>query len=152
LSILLFPTMIGNALQNATNPTLAKIGTTLASFSQTSLLYGVLYFLLVFVFTYFYTAVTFDPQAISENLQKNGAFIPGIRPGASTVTYITKILSRITLIGALFLGFIAILPIVMQNLTGVASLALGGTALLIVVSVVLDLIKKVDAQVSMREY
>ncbi|MFN4181347.1 MAG: preprotein translocase subunit SecY [Candidatus Paceibacteria bacterium] len=152
LSILLFPTMIGNVLQNAANPTLAKIGTSLAGFSQTSLLYGVLYFLLVFMFTYFYTAVTFDPQALSENLQKNGAFIPGIRPGASTASYISKVLSRITLLGALFLGFIAILPIIMQSITGVASLALGGTALLIVVSVVLDLIKKVDAQVSMREY
>ncbi len=152
LSILLFPTMIGNALQNVSNPTLAKIGTSLAGFSQTSVLYGVLYFFLVFLFTYFYTAVTFDPQALSENLQKNGAFIPGIRPGASTASYISKVLSRITLLGALFLGFIAVLPLVMRAVTGITAIALGGTALLIVVSVVLDLIKKVDAQVSMREY
>lgn len=152
LSILLFPQLIGNFFINSTNPTVASIATTLSSFSQTSVLYAVLYFALVFLFTYFYTAVTFDPDNLSENLQKNGAFIPGIRPGASTAEYITKVLNRITLLGALFLGFIAVLPIIMQSITGITSLALGGTALLIVVSVVLDLIKKVDAQVSMREY
>ncbi len=152
LSILLFPTMIGNALSGATNPFVAKVATALANFSQTSVLYGVLYFVLVFLFTYFYTAVTFDPHALAENLQKNGAFIPGIRPGVSTETYISKVLGRITLLGALFLGFIAVLPIIMQSITGITALALGGTALLIVVSVLLDLIKKVDAQVSMREY
>jgi len=106
----------------------------------------------VFLFTYFYTAITFDPEALSTNLQKNGAFIPGIRPGPSTSGYISKVLSRITLLGAVFLGFIAVLPIIMQHITGIASLALGGTSILIVVSVVLDLMKKVDAQISMREY
>lgn len=152
LSILLFPQMIGNALSSSTNAILMKVSQALVSFSQTSTLYAVLYFILVFFFTYFYTAVTFDPEALSTNLQKNGAFIPGVRPGASTAAYISKVLSRITLLGAVFLGFIAVLPIVMQKVTGITSLALGGTALLIVVSVVLDLIKKVDAQVSMREY
>ncbi|MEK7588717.1 MAG: preprotein translocase subunit SecY [Patescibacteria group bacterium] len=152
LSILLFPQMIGNFLSASTNPTTMKIAQALVSFSQTSTLYAVLYFILVFLFTYFYTAVTFDPESLSENLQKNGAFIPGVRPGASTAAYISKVLSRITLLGAVFLGFIAVLPILMQKATGITSLALGGTALLIVVSVVLDLIKKVDAQVSMREY
>ena len=152
LSILLFPQMIGNFLSASTNPTTMKIAQALVSFSQTSTLYAVLYFILVFLFTYFYTAVTFDPEALSENLQKNGAFIPGVRPGASTAAYISKVLSRITLLGAVFLGFIAVLPILMQKATGITSLALGCTALLIVVSVVLDLIKKVDAQVSMREY
>ena len=124
----------------------------LSSFSQTSLLYAVLYFILVFLFTYFYTAVTFDPEALSTNLQKNGAFIPGIRPGGSTSEYISKVLTRITLLGAVFLGFIAVLPLIMQYLTGITTLALGGTSILIVVSVVLDLMKKIDAQVSMREY
>jgi preprotein translocase subunit SecY len=152
LSILLFPQMIGNFLANTTNPALAKIATALANFSQTSLLYGVLYFVLVFLFTYFYTAVTFDPDSLSTNLQKNGAFIPGIRPGASTADYISRVLTRITLVGALFLGFVAVLPLIMQSVTKISSLALGGTALLIVVSVVLDLIKKIDAQISMREY
>ena len=153
LSILLFPQIIGAFLARfSSHAILAKISAVLISFTQTSWLYAVLYFILVFLFTYFYTAVTFDPHALSENLQKNGAFIPGIRPGVSTSDYISKVLSRITLLGAGFLGFIAVLPLIMQAITGISSLALGGTTILIVVSVVLDLIKKVDAQVSMREY
>jgi len=152
LSILLFPQMIGTFLSSSTNAVLLKIGHVLASFSQTSWLYSVLYFILVFLFTYFYTAVTFDPEALATNLQKNGAFIPGIRPGVSTSQYISKVLSRITLLGAVFLGFIAVLPLIMRAVTGITAIAMGGTALLIVVSVLLDLIKKVDAQISMREY
>ncbi|MCE9549065.1 preprotein translocase subunit SecY, partial [Candidatus Nomurabacteria bacterium] len=152
LSILLFPQMIGTFLSRFAHPILVKISGVLMSFSQTSILYAVLYFVLVFLFTYFYTAVTFDPEALSTNLQKNGAFIPGIRPGASTAQYISKVLSRITMLGATFLGLIAVLPLVMRAVTGITAIALGGTALLIVVSVVLDLIKKIDAQVSMREY
>jgi len=152
LSILLFPQMIGTFLSRFSNEIIVKISKFLLLFDQTSILYAVLYFILVFLFTYFYTAVTFDPDALSTNLQKNGAFIPGIRPGESTSQHISKVLSRITLVGALFLGFIAILPIVMQHITGIAALALGGTSVLIVVSVVLDLMKKVNAQISMREY
>ena len=152
LSLLLFPQMIGNFLANSSNSVLLSISKILVSFSQTSVLYAVLYFILVFLFTYFYTAVTFDPEALATNLQKNGAFIPGIRPGVSTSQYISKVLSRITLLGAVFLGFIAVLPLIIRSLTGITAIALGGTALLIVVSVVLDLIKKVDAQISMREY
>ncbi|HEC33059.1 MAG TPA: preprotein translocase subunit SecY, partial [Candidatus Kaiserbacteria bacterium] len=110
------------------------------------------YFILVFAFTYFYTAVTFDPEAIAKNLQQSGAFIPGVRPGRSTSEYIAKILTRITFVGASFLGAIAVLPLIMQSLTQVGAFAIGGTALLIAVSVVLDLVKKVDAQISMREY
>jgi preprotein translocase subunit SecY len=152
LSILLFPQMIGTFMQRFTHPVAVKISGVLSSFSNTSITYAVLYFILVFLFTYFYTAVTFDPQALSENLQKNGAFIPGIRPGGSTSEYISRVLTRITLLGAIFLGFIAVLPLIMQRVTGITSLAIGGTSILIVVSVVLDLLKKVDAQVSMREY
>ncbi len=152
LSILLFPQMIGNFLASSTNATVSKISHALIGFSQTSLLYGILYFILVFLFTYFYTAVTFDPEALSTNLQKNGAFIPGIRPGPSTSQYISKVLGRITLLGAVFLGIIAVLPLIVRGLTGISAIALGGTALLIVVSVLLDLIKKIDAQISMREY
>ena len=152
LSLLLFPQMIGNFLANSSNSILLSISKILVSFSQTSVLYAVLYFILVFLFTYFYTAVTFDPEALATNLQKNGAFIPGIRPGVSTSQYISKVLSRITLLGAVFLGFIAVLPLIIRSLTGITAIALGGTALLIVVSVVLDLIKKIDAQISMREY
>lgn len=152
LSILLFPQMIGTFLARYSNAIISKISHVLIGFTQTSVLYAVLYFIFVFLFTYFYTAVTFDPEALSENLQKNGAFIPGIRPGASTSLYISNVLNRITLLGATFLGVVAILPLIMQFITGNTSFALGGTSILIVVSVVLDLIKKVDAQVSMREY
>jgi preprotein translocase subunit SecY len=153
LSILLFPQMIGTFLARYTAvPILVKISSVLVGFTQTSVIYAVFYFIFVFLFTYFYTAVTFDPEALSTNLQKNGAFIPGIRPGVSTSQYISKVLTHITLLGAVFLGFIAVLPLIMQFITGNTSFALGGTSILIVVSVVLDLIKKVDAQVSMREY
>ncbi len=152
LSILLFPQMIGTFLSRFSNVVVSKISGFLLLFNQTSVLYAVSYFVLVFLFTYFYTAVTFDPEALSTNLQKNGAFIPGIRPGASTSEYISNVLTRITLLGAVFLGFIAVLPIIMQHLTGITTLALGGTSILIVVSVVLDLMKKIDSQVSMREY
>jgi preprotein translocase subunit SecY len=152
LSILLFPQMIGTFLARFSNVIITKISHILLAFTQTSVLYAVSYFILVFLFTYFYTAVTFDPEALSTNLQKNGAFIPGIRPGVSTSSYISNVLTRITLLGAVFLGFIAILPIIMQHLTGITTMALGGTSILIVVSVVLDLMKKVDAQISMREY
>lgn len=127
-----------------------------ASFALTLLannwFYTSAYFILVFLFTYFYTAVTFDPDSIATNLQKSGAFVPGVRPGNATADYISRVLTRLTLVGALFLGVIAILPLILRSLTGIQSLAIGGTALLIVVSVVIDLIKKIDAQVSAREY
>ena len=152
LSILLVPQLLGNLLSLSHNSHLLAFGQRLMGFSQTGLLYGVLYFIFVFMFTYFYTAVTFDPHSMSENLQKSGAFIPGIRPGQSTEDYISKIVSRITLVGALFLGVIAVLPLIVRAVTGITAIALGGTAMLIVVSVVLDLIKQTDAQISMHEY
>lgn len=152
LSILLFPQMIGSALSASTNGTLLSISHGLLWFVNNGWLYGILYFIFVFLFTYFYTAVTFDPEQISTNLQKNGAFVPGIRPGTATRDYITKILNRTTMMGAVFLGIIAVLPLVMKSATGITAFSIGGTSLLIVVSVVLDLIKKVDAQLSMREY
>lgn len=152
LSILLFPQMIFSFLSQTGVSILNSIGTFVTGALANQWVYGSLYFILVFVFTYFYTAVTFDPDSISSNLQKNGAFIPGVRPGQSTSLHISKVLVRITFVGALFLAFIAILPLIMQGITGIQALALGGTALLIVVSVVLDLIRKIDAQISMREY
>lgn len=152
LSILLFPQMIGNVLAGATNPMLHKLSGMLLGVFSNNLVYGILYFVLVTLFTYFYTAVTFDPDAVSKNLQRNGAFIPGVRPGQSTADHIASILTRLTLFGALFLGIIAVLPLIMQSITGVATLAVGGTGLLIVVSVIIDLIKKIDAQLSLREY
>jgi preprotein translocase subunit SecY len=152
LSILLFPQMIFNFLSTSTNPILSQVSSVGLSFLNNHLLYNIAYFLLVFIFTYFYTAVTFDPHMIAENLQKSGAFIPGVRPGGSTAEHISKIVTRITLVGALFLGFIAVLPLILRSTTGITTLAIGGTGLLIAVSVVLDVVKKLDAQVSMREY
>lgn len=152
LSILLFPQMIGNFLSGSATAILASIGQSIVSVLNNGWVYGIAYFFLVVVFTYFYSAVTFDPEAISTNLQKSGAFIPGVRPGQSTSQYIGKVLTRLTLIGALFLGVVAMLPIIMQEITGIAALAIGGTSLLIVVSVALDFIKQIDAQLSMREY
>lgn len=152
LSILLFPQLIGNALAATTNVTLLAISRGLLWFVANTWLYAFFYFIFVFLFTYFYTAVTFDPQQISENLQKNGAFVPGIRPGSATREYISKILNRTTTMGAVFLGLIAVLPLVIRAITGITSISIGGTALLIVVSVVLDIIKKTEAQLSMREY
>jgi len=152
LSILLFPQMILNFLANVQNEAVMSVSKFLLEIMSNQILYAVLYFILVFLFTYFYTAVTFDPDSVANNLQKNGGFVPGIRPGKNTSEYIGKILTRTTFVGALFLGMIAILPMIMQTATGIATLAIGGTALLIVVSVVVDLIKKIDAQVTMREY
>lgn len=152
LSILLFPQIVANFFSTSSHAILKSIADAMTSFLQNQLLYGAVYFALVFLFTYFYTAVTFDPESMSHNLQKNGAFIPGVRPGQSTAEYVSKILTRITLVGALFLGIIAILPLVMKSLTGITQVALGGTSLLIVINVAVDLVKKIDAQIAMREY
>src|SRR6185369_16210616 len=115
-------------------------------------IYGALYFAFVFIFTYFYTAITFEPHQIAKNLQKNGAFVPGVRPGGTTSEYLGNIITRITLVGALFLGILAVLPLILRGITGITAITVGGTALLIVVSVVLDVVKKIDAQTSIREY
>lgn len=156
LSMLLFPQLIGGFLSGLANPTAQHIGeilkTVFSGSGAYAWIYSLCYFLLVFLFTFFYTAVTFDPEAIATNLQKSGAFIPGVRPGMATAEHLAKILTRTTFAGALFLASVAVLPLAMQSITGTKTLAIGGTALLIVVSVVLDLIKKLDAQLSMREY
>jgi len=152
LSLLLFPQMIAGALSKMGNEIVQTLSGIMLYFVTNPWVSSIFYFVLVFAFTYFYTAVTFDPEAISTNLQKSGAFVPGIRPGRPTAFHINKILTRITFVGAMFLGFIAVLPMIMKGITGIAAFAIGGTALLIVVSVVLDVVKKVEAQVSMRDY
>ncbi|MBX9906856.1 preprotein translocase subunit SecY [Patescibacteria group bacterium] len=152
LSILLFPQMILNILSGIDAAWVSRASSMVLAFFQSQWLYALAYFFLVFVFTYFYTAVTFDPDAISKNLQRNGAFVPGVRPGNHTSEYLGKVITRLTFVGAGFLGLIAVLPLVMQNLTGFTALAIGGTALLIVVSVVLDFIRRIDSQISLREY
>ncbi len=152
LSLLLFPQMIFQFLSQSNIIAVAGISNLFLGLLANTWFYTSAYFVLVVLFTYFYTAVTFDPDQISTNLQKTGAFIPGVRPGLSTADYISRVLTRLTLVGALFLGIIAILPLILRSITGIQSLAIGGTALLIVVSVVIDLVKKIDAQISVREY
>jgi preprotein translocase subunit SecY len=152
LSILLFPQMILNILSYLDIQGVSEWSQKLTELTQNQWLYAGVYFVLVFLFTYFYTAVTFDPDAMSKNLQRSGAFIPGVRPGTHTSEHIANIITRLTFLGAIFLGIIAVLPLVMQAATGVTALAIGGTALLIVVNVVLDLIRRIDSQISMREY
>jgi preprotein translocase subunit SecY len=152
LSLLLFPQMIATFLSHSSVGWLAGAGSAVVGALANQWVYGILYFLLVVVFTYFYTAITFEPHQIAKNLQKSGAFIPGVRPGTTTSDYLGNIITRITLVGALFLGFLAVLPLILRGITGITAITIGGTALLIVVSVVLDLVKKIDAQTSIREY
>ncbi len=152
LSILLFPQMIASFFSASANTILRGISSAILGFLNNPWPYAAAYFILVFLFTYFYTAVTFDPQSVASNLQKSGAFVPGIRPGPSTTEFLNKVVSRITLVGALFLGVIAVLPLILRAISGVQTLTIGGTALLIVVSVVLETAKQVEAQLSLRAY
>src|SRR5680860_209841 len=149
LSILMFPQMLATFFANSTYPILVSISNVLNLMVSNMWVYGLVYFVLVFLFTYFYSAVTFDPESISVNLQKSGAFIPGVRPGRPTAEFIASILYRLTFIGALFLGSIAVLPLILQGVTGMSTLAIGGTSLLIVVSVAIEFIKQIEAQISM---
>jgi preprotein translocase subunit SecY len=153
LSILMIPGMVGNFLSS--NPgQIGHIAKLVADFFQNQWIYGILYFILVVLFTFFYTAVTFDPKSISQDLQKMGGFIPGIRPGQSTAKFLYYILNRVLLVGALSLGFIAVLPSIVQGITGIHqfSFLIGGTSLLIVVSVVLETMRQIKAQLQMRDY
>jgi preprotein translocase subunit SecY len=153
VSIVLLPSLIGNLLQTSTNPALRNVAAQISIwFSPTGIAYNLLYFLLVVGFTFFYTAVVFNPKKISEDIQKYGGFIPGIRPGTPTAKYLNYILTRITLVGAVFLGLVAILPEIARLITGVQTLLLGGTGILIVVSVVLETYKQIEAHLVMRNY
>ncbi len=153
ISLILLPSMLGSFLQGLPNPTIAKIAGGVASLLQPgSLVYNISYFLLVVGFTYFYTAVVFDPRKIADEIKQHGGFIPGIRPGAPTTEYLSKILTRLTLAGALFLGLIAVLPSIAQGLTGITTLTIGGTGILIVVSVILETTKQLEAMLVMRSY
>ncbi|MCC6934177.1 MAG: preprotein translocase subunit SecY [Candidatus Yanofskybacteria bacterium] len=152
LSLLLFPGIIANFFSASHIQTVARVATMVSRLLQNQLLYGTLYFILVALFTYFYTAITFDPKSISENIQKQGGYIPGIRPGPQTASFLNHLLNRVTLVGALFLGIIAVLPNVVQGLTGITAFTVGGTSILIVVSVALEVMKQVQAQLSLYEY
>jgi preprotein translocase subunit SecY len=152
LSILLVPQLAAQYLSVRPEAWLAEIGRLSGVFMANQLYYGLVYFLLVVLFTFFYTAVTFEPDTISKNLQRQGAFVPGVRPGEATAEHVGKIVTRTTAIGAIFLGVIAVLPLIGQYATGIQAVTVGGTSMLIVVNVVTDLLKKFDGQITMREY
>lgn len=153
VSIVLIPSMLSTSLMASANTTVHKIGLFFAqNFTSQSIVYNVLYFVLVVAFTYFYTAIQFNSDKIAEDVKKRGGFIPGIRPGKSTAAYLKGIVNRITLAGAVFLGLIAIMPFLVQSSVGIQSLTVGGTGLLIVVSVVLETIRQIESLVVTRSY
>jgi len=153
VSFVLFYQLVENSLKYVNNPSLAGIGSFLANtFNPSGFFYNFFYFLLVIGFTFFYTVVVFNPQKISEEIQKYGGFIPGIRPGVMTKQYLEKILYKVTSAGALFLGFIAIMPSIISAITNIQGLVIGGTSILIVVSVVLETFKTIEAQLVMKSY
>ena len=152
VSIMLFPSMVAQFFVNANSATLRHFATSTIQLFQNQLFYNILYFLLIFGFTYFYTSVVFQPQKIAENLQKQGGFIPGIRPGKETEKYLAETMNKINLAGALFLGVVAILPMLAKGGLGTTSLRVGGTSLLIVVAVAIETAKQIQAQLTMHEY
>lgn len=153
VSLVLLPTLLTNFAAASKNLAIQKISANISIwFTPTGVPYNLIYFLLVVAFTYFYTAVIFNPKKISEDIQKYGGFIPGIRPGTPTANYLNYILTRITLVGGIFLGIIAIFPTIASAITGVQTLILGGTGILIVVSVVLETFKSIEANLVMKSY
>lgn len=152
ISVILFPPTIAQFFIHAKTSWITQAAQGVIHFFNNNAMYGMMYFILVIVFTYFYTAVIFKPDQIAENLQKQGGFVPGIRPGKPTSDYLQQTVQKIILPGALFLAIIAVLPIVVQSLTDVRTLTIGGTSLLIVVSVAIETFKQIDAQLTMRDY
>ncbi len=152
ISVIMFPSMMAEFFVKAQTPWIAQTAQWVMGAFQNQLIYGIVYFVLVFAFTYFYTEVIFKPTQIAENLQKQGAFVPGIRPGKHTSEYLAGVSNRILFYGASSLGIIAILPLIMRYFTGMQSMAIGGAGLLIVVAVVIEIVKEIQSQLTMREY
>ncbi len=153
VSLVLLPSLFANFMLSSRNTTLVSAGQFITTWlDPNGLVYNLLYFVLVVGFTFFYTAVIFNPTKVSEQVQKHGGFIPGVRPGTQTAAYLNYILTRLTLVGAVFLGLIAVLPSLVRGVTGLESIALGGTGILIVVSVVLETYKSIEAQLVMKNY
>lgn len=153
ISLVLVPSLFSQFLANVESPLLSRFAQNLSALlNPNGALYNLSYFILVIGFTFFYAAIVFNPKRVGEDLAKYGGFIPGIRPGSGTVSYLTFILYRVTTVGAVFLGLIAILPYLVQRVTGLTTIALGGTGILIVVSVILELTKQLEAQIAMHRY
>jgi preprotein translocase subunit SecY len=153
VSLVSLPALLGQSLSKVSNPALANFARHLSlAFSNTSFTYLISYFVLVIAFTFVYSTVVFKPKDVAEELRKSGGFIPGIRPGIATEKRLSYFLYRVVFIGAVFLAFIAITPSLIQKITGVASLTIGGTSVLIVVSVILELNRKIENVVQMYHY
>lgn len=153
VSFVLFPQLVGNFLQYSKQPVVAAVARFLATtFTPSGVVYNILYFLLVIGFTFFYTIIVFNPQKIADEIQKQGGFIPGIRPGTATKQYLEQVLYKITSVGALFLGLIAVMPTLLSAVTGITGLVIGGTSILIVVSVILETFKMIESQLVMKSY
>lgn len=152
VSLIMLPNLIAQLALRAHNQTIVSIASFVARAFQNQIFYGILYFILVVGFTYFYTAVIFHPQQIADNLQKQGGFVPGMRPGRQTADYLGNVSNRIMLAGSLSLGLIAVLPLIVGPLTGVSSMVVSGASLLIVVSVVIETVKQIESQLEMRNY
>jgi len=152
MSMMLVPSVASRFFEQAKSAWLADTARYVSHLFQNNLFYDICYFILVIFFTFFYVGIIFKPKQVAENLQKQGGFIPGIRPGSESSSYISKIVNKITLTGALFLGLIAILPFIVQSVTGINTLVLGGTGLLIIVSVIIETSRQLQAQIAMRTY
>ncbi len=152
VSLIYLPTVFGQLFSNSGNTFLQQLGQWGNNFSQNVALYSSVYFGMVVIFTYFYTSVAFNATKVADDMKKYGGFIPGIRPGLATKDYLSFISNRLTLVGATFLGLIAIFPFVLQEVTNITAVAFGGTGLLIVVSVVLETTKQLESQLIMRSY
>ncbi|MBT4857001.1 preprotein translocase subunit SecY [Candidatus Uhrbacteria bacterium] len=152
ISIIVFPPLLAQFFADARSEIVQKAANWVIVIFADNLFYGVVFFLLVFSFTFFYAAIIFRPDQVAENLQKQGGFIPGVRPGEQTQSYLEWLRNRILLGGALFLSIIAVLPLFVQAATGSPNLAVGGASILIVVAVLIDMVKQIEAQVAMRNY
>lgn len=152
ISFILFPPLIAQFLLRVKYLWIQNFAHFIVQLFQNQVFYAALYFFLVVAFTYFYTSIVFQPQQIAENLQKQGGFIPGIRPGKNTGEYLSSVSNRIMLAGAMSLGIIAILPLILQPALGITTFAISGASLIIVVSVVIETIKQIESQMTMREY
>lgn len=152
MSILVVPGVVSKYLETARSAWLANAATATSQFFNNQTYYGIIYFFLVIIFTFFYTSIVFKPDQISENLQKQSGFIPGIRPGSETMNYLKVAINRITFVGAMFLGIIAVMPFIIQSISGITTLILGGTGILIVVSVVIETMRQAQSQITMHTY
>lgn len=152
IAMIVFPPLVAQFFLNARTQILRDLATKTLQLFGNQVFYGIVFFVLVFAFTYFYASVVFKPDTIAENLQKQGGFIPGIRPGVETQVYLTRVKNRLLLTGATFLSVIAVLPIIVQEITGSQNLVVGGSSVIILVGVIVDMMKQIDSQVSMREY